>query len=173
MAAATPSSISPAANGKKKIVKELLRQKDKIDVYARNNKGQNALDCALQYSVHELAEYLKEKHPKLADPPPSADNVGAEVEGEAAGASAGAATVDGKEEAASIGAEAKAGEEAGGDAGKDAELGAETEAEGEGESEAARAAGRVSTGDTPEGLGGGGNGSEHKFSSKCRRGGGG
>ena len=141
-----------AANGKKKIVKELLRQKDKIDVYARNNKGQNALDCALQYSFHELAEYLKEKHPKLADPPPSADNVGAEVEGEAAGASAGAATVDGKEEAASIGAEAKAGEEAGGDAGKDAELGAETEAEGEGESEAARAAGRVSTGDTPEGL---------------------
>jgi hypothetical protein len=59
-----------AANGKKKIVKELLRQGDKIDIYARNNKGQNALDCALQFSFHELAEYLKTKHPKLAHQPP-------------------------------------------------------------------------------------------------------
>ena len=59
-----------AANGKKKIVKELLRQGDKIDIYARNNKGQNALDCALQFSFHELAEYLKAKHPKLAHQPP-------------------------------------------------------------------------------------------------------
>jgi hypothetical protein len=63
-----------AANGKKKIVKELLRQGDKIDVYARNNKGQNALDCALQFSFHELVEYLKAKHPKLAHQPPDADD---------------------------------------------------------------------------------------------------
>ena len=67
-----------SSNGKRKIVKELLRQlkerPDQIDVYARNLKGQNAVDCALEFNFSELADYLREKHPRLSEElPPSAE----------------------------------------------------------------------------------------------------
>jgi len=57
-----------ATNGKKKIVKELLRQGDSIDLYARNKKDKNVLDCAVEFKYTELADYLRDKYPRLSDP---------------------------------------------------------------------------------------------------------
>ena len=57
-----------ATNGKKKIVKELLRQGDSIDLYARNKKDKNILDCAVEFKYTELADYLRDKYPRLSDP---------------------------------------------------------------------------------------------------------
>ena len=70
-----------SSNGKRKIVKELLRQykerPDQIDVYARNLKGQNAVDCALEFNFSELADYLREKHPRLSEEQPTPAEVDA------------------------------------------------------------------------------------------------
>jgi len=44
----------------------LLRQGSRVDIFARNARGQNAYDCALEYNHAELAAYLKEKHPQFA-----------------------------------------------------------------------------------------------------------
>jgi len=57
-----------ASNGQKKIVKEIMRNKDKLDLFARNDKGKNALDLALEFNYHDVAQYLAEKLPALAEP---------------------------------------------------------------------------------------------------------
>ncbi len=58
-----------ASNGQKRIVKQLLREAtggdSKLDVYACNYAGQNAIQCALQFRYKELAEYLASKLPSL------------------------------------------------------------------------------------------------------------
>ena len=71
-----------ATNGHKKIVKEIMRNGDKIDLYARDQKGRNALDLAIEFKYHEVADYLKLKLPRLlepatsttVDPKPAAEN---------------------------------------------------------------------------------------------------
>ena len=62
-----------ASNGQKKIVKELMRNPDKIDLHARNNVGKNALNLAVDFKYQELAEYLKEKLPELSKVAPPAE----------------------------------------------------------------------------------------------------
>jgi ankyrin repeat protein len=57
-----------ASNGQKKIVKEIMRNKDKLDLFARNDQGKNALDLALEFKYHDVAQYLAEKLPALAEP---------------------------------------------------------------------------------------------------------
>ncbi len=57
-----------AGNGQKKIFKELMRNAQKVDLYARDRKGRNALDLANEFKYSELAEYLQEKLPALAEP---------------------------------------------------------------------------------------------------------
>ena len=56
-----------ASNGQKRIVKELLRESEKIDVYAHNHKGQNAVECAREFKYEELAQYIATKVPLLQD----------------------------------------------------------------------------------------------------------
>jgi len=50
-------------------VKQLLREAtgrdSKLDVYASNHAGQNAIQCALQFRYKELADYLASKLPLL------------------------------------------------------------------------------------------------------------
>ena len=65
-----------ATNGKKDIIKEILRSEvleadpDAIDVYARNKRGKNMLDCALDFNYTKLATYLQKHYPGLAGTPP-------------------------------------------------------------------------------------------------------
>lgn len=65
-----------AANGKIKILKEILRQLKAhpaaIDLAARNRRGKTALDCALDFNFTEIAEYLRKLYPELAGAPSSA-----------------------------------------------------------------------------------------------------
>ena len=57
-----------ASNGQKKIVKEIMRNKDKLDLFARNHRGKNALDLAVEFNYQDVAEYLTEKMPALTEP---------------------------------------------------------------------------------------------------------
>ena len=67
-----------ASNGQKKIVKELMRNPDKLDLHARNNVGKNALNLAIDFKYQELAKYLKEKLPELSKVAPPAEKKAAE-----------------------------------------------------------------------------------------------
>jgi hypothetical protein len=108
-----------AANGKKKIVKELLRRVaagEGFDVLARNHRGKNALECAQASNFSELAEYLLEKHPELAIAreedavPPGVRDTEAAVSAEGASPSA----MDVAEEAGEAGSEKSAEQRSGG-----------------------------------------------------------
>ncbi len=54
--------------GKKTIVKEVLRHPQELDPLVRNKEGANAADLAKHYHFAELEKYLLEKVPHLADP---------------------------------------------------------------------------------------------------------
>ena len=61
--------LLPAAPSKlhrhKKIVKEILHNADKIDLYARDSKGRNALALATEFKYEELAGYIRDRLPVM------------------------------------------------------------------------------------------------------------
>ena len=49
----------------KQLLREATGRDSKLDVYASNHAGQNAIQCALQFRYKELADYLASKLPLL------------------------------------------------------------------------------------------------------------
>jgi Ca2+-binding EF-hand superfamily protein len=54
-----------ASYGRIRIVEEIIRNKDKLDIFARNKYDKTAIDLAVEFKNHEIAAYLHQELPDL------------------------------------------------------------------------------------------------------------